>query len=79
MDWYTCTVVSAGPAEDGIVYIKLNDVGSKFGDTWFRAAPVIKDNALRVALAAITDDKKVSATMADIAPYSQINRIYLLK
>ncbi len=78
--WFVCSVMKAGPAEDGRVYIWLRDLGGKF-DTWFFANPEIRRDALSVAIVAIVNGIKVEAALPSPSPqaYTSINRIYLSK
>jgi len=28
--WYTCEITATGPAEDGVVYVRLRDTGGSY-------------------------------------------------
>jgi hypothetical protein len=84
--WYTYTVNEVGPASDGtetpapVVYINLTDTAGSFADTWFYVANGIQNQALEVAIAAISSNKNVPA--GAVAPgggtSTEIQRFYLL-
>lgn len=80
MGWFTCYVIQAGPAEDGAVYINLQERTNKF-ECWFTAHPEIRRDALSVAIAAMVNGIKVAAIFDSDNPqqYDRINRIYLSK
>ena len=76
--WKTCEVMRAGPAENGVIYIALKDVGGTFNH-WFQAVPSQKNEMLATALSAISLEKKVSVWLTGTAAYSTINRLYIIK
>jgi len=78
--WFTCTVVRAGPAESGNIFVALTDVsgGNKFTNLWFKAVDSIKDEILQTALCAVTNNKKAQCSLSDIVEYSTINRLYII-
>jgi hypothetical protein len=88
MPWYTCVVNEVGPASDAtdtpppVIYINLSDKAGSFSDTWFYAANGIQNQALEVAIAAISSNKAVSAgAVAPVAgntTFTEITRFYLL-
>lgn len=75
--WFTCNVKRAGPAEDGKIYIHLNEVGNTF-NCWFSADSRIKQDVLPVALAALLNKKTVLVAVTATAPYSEIQRFYII-
>jgi hypothetical protein len=75
--WFSCTVTSTGPAEDGNVYIWLTEQTGKFNG-WFDAEPSHRKEMLAVDLAAMTSNHKVTAYVTSTDYYSQINRLYLM-
>jgi hypothetical protein len=74
--WFSCNVRMAGPAEDGKIYIYLNEVGNKF-NCWFSADSRIAQDVLPVALAALLNRKIVTVALTSTAPYSEIQRFYI--
>lgn len=76
-NWFTCKVTEAGAAEDGRIYIWLQDTNNAFS-CWFSATPNMKDEMLETALAAITINKQVSVNLTGTNPYSVISRLYLV-
>jgi hypothetical protein len=88
MPWYKCTVNEVGPASDAtdtpgpVIYINLTDTGGGFANTWFYAANGIQNQALDVAIAAISGHKDVevaaTAPLPGNNPFTDISRLYLL-
>lgn len=85
---FECIVNAAGPAADGaegpnpVIYLNLTDLAGNFYQDWFFASDAAKREILAVALAAITTQKPVNATIdppnPDNNPYTQVFRLYLL-
>ena len=75
--WFTCDVRSAGPAEDGTIYISLKDVGGAFPFQWYYAVSNERREMLATALAAITSGFRLTAHLVSKDAYSQINRLYI--
>ena len=75
--WFTCQVGSAGPAENGNIYILLKDVAGAFPFQWYYAVSNERKEMLATALAAITSGFKVSAYLVSKDAYSQISRLYV--
>ncbi len=78
--WYTASILKAGAAEDGTVFIYLKDTTGHF-DNWFKAYPnlSVKNRMLTVALKAIELNKHVAVNLSSQSAYSTINRLYILK
>jgi hypothetical protein len=74
--WFSCKIERVGPAEDGAIYIWLNDTGGAFNH-WFRAVDSMKREMLATALTAISTNGIVEVTIAATTEYSQVNRMYL--
>jgi hypothetical protein len=77
MPWLDCTVVRAGPAENGVIYIALMPTDGSF-TRWFQAVPSMEKEMLATALAAISGGKLVNVSLTDTAAYSTINRLYII-
>lgn len=78
--WFTCQVVRAGPADDGKIYIGLQDTAKPpnwNGWQWYSAIDIFKNQMLATALAAMSTGYSVNVDLVDTAQYSQINRFYL--
>lgn len=78
MPWVRCTVERAGPAEDGNIYIALRATDNSFNN-WYSAVPAMRKEMLATALTAISLVKEVDASITDVAPYSMINRLYVVR
>lgn len=78
MPWFTCDVTRAGPAENGTIYIGLKDVGGAFPGTWFEAVPSMEKEMLATALTAVSTGKRCTVSITDTAPYSTLNRLYII-
>jgi hypothetical protein len=79
--WFNCQVVQAGSADDGKMYIGLQDTANPPSWTpwrWYFAIDVVKNEMLATALAAISTGCRVSVDLVDIVQYSQINRLYII-
>lgn len=74
--WFSCRVERTGPAENGTIYVWLNDQGGKFNH-WFVAADVVKREILSVALTAMSTGLLVDAAVESTKEYGILNRIYL--
>lgn len=70
MPWHSCEVVRTGPAEDGVVYVMLRDVGGAFPARWFKAEDRIKREMLATALAAMSTGYRVEALLTSVVEYS---------
>ncbi|MFD0361200.1 hypothetical protein ACFQZZ_07020 [Nocardia sp. GCM10030253] len=78
MAWYVCKVGSVGPAEDGDVFIKLDDEGDGWsGLRWFKATGAVRKEMLAVALTALPLGLLVQARLASATEYSLIERLYI--
>jgi len=58
--WYTCTIVDAGPTWGG-VYLRLTDDGGAFYEKWFQFRPDQEKEMLATALTAMSNNMKVKA------------------
>ena len=76
MPWVNCDVTTAGPAENGTIYIGLRAKDNSFNN-WFQAVPAMKKEMLATALAAIGGSKPVTVYVTGTAPYSEIQRLYI--
>ncbi len=76
--WYRgATVVEAGPAEDGNIYIRLRT--AEFGDRTFSAADPFKKEMLTTALAAMSNRFQVDVSVEDPPnPVEALTPIYRL-
>ena len=87
MAWVNCHVNQVGPASDGtetpapVIYINLTDVAGSFVDYWFFIEDGVQDEALAVAIAAMSYGKQVAVGMdppnAGNSPFTGISRLYL--
>jgi hypothetical protein len=77
MPWANCHVTSAGPAEDGTIFVSLRADNGWFPDSWFSAVPNMKEEILTTALTAISTGKGVQAALSNFSPYSVIERLYV--
>jgi hypothetical protein len=77
--WYTCEITATGPAEDGVVYVRLRDTGGVLSERWFKAVATMKREMLTTALAAMSSGRRVTANVANDAEYSDLNRLYVLR
>jgi hypothetical protein len=79
--WFNCQVKMAGPADDGKIYIGLQDTATPpnwAGWQWYYAIDIMKSQMLATALAAISTGNPVNVALVDTVQYSQINRFYLI-
>jgi hypothetical protein len=74
--WFTCSVERTGPADDGKIYVWLNDQGGKFNH-WFYAVEAMQSEILATALTAISAGLLVDVSVSSIDQYSQLSRIYV--
>lgn len=77
--WFACEVGSAGPADNGNIYILLRDVGGAFPFQWYVAVSNERKEMLATALAAITSGFRASVYLVSKDAYSQINCLYITK
>lgn len=78
--WFQCQVIRAGPADDGKIYIALQDTATPpnwTGSLWYYAIDLMKNEMLATALAAMSTGYTVNVDLTDTVQYSQINRFYL--
>ena len=77
--WYTCTVVSVGPAIDpNTVYVRLTDDGGAFTTTWFTPIAGMDNKMLAIALTAMSGvEMKVRVFLSGTTHGSRINAMYL--
>lgn len=78
MPWYNCRVARAGPAENGVIYVSLQDRGGAFPARWFEALATMKGEMLSTALAALTTGFSVDIALDSTVEYSVIQRMYLV-
>jgi hypothetical protein len=74
--WYRCKVTRVGPADDGKVYIWLQDEGNKFSN-WFVAFEDMKREMLATALTALSMTLAVDANVESTDAYSRCMRLYV--
>lgn len=75
--WFNqCQVTMAGPAENGTIYIALQEPHGLFGG-WYVAHESVKREMLQVALTALQTGKKVQVYLDGTDVYSTIYRLYL--
>ncbi|OUC15174.1 MAG: hypothetical protein B0A82_08500 [Alkalinema sp. CACIAM 70d] len=76
--WFDCAVRRVGPAEDGTIFINLEDLNKAFPARWYPANNTQKTEMLAVALAAITAGLHVHAALTSTDEYyGVINRLYI--
>lgn len=79
MPYFDCEVISAGPQNDGKIYVWLNNVGEgpRFSQ-WYTADRSVQNEMLATALAAATSGQLVSAALKlPTEQYSNIDFLYL--
>jgi hypothetical protein len=86
MPFVVCDVLRAGAAGDsnvsgtnGTVYIALRDQAGSFPEQWFWVNPQRDKEILAAALTAIAANLPVEAGIAAIAPYSKLDRLYVMR
>jgi hypothetical protein len=76
LEWFTCHVQSAGPGEDGTIWVNLTDIKGQFTEVWFTALHAIRQQALETALAALQSNLNCQIGLTGTDPGSQIYRIH---
>lgn len=76
LEWFVCHVQSAGPGEDGTIWVNLTDTKGQFTEVWFTALPVIRQQALETALAALQSSLNCQVGLTRTDPGGQICRIH---
>ena len=76
LEWFTCHVQSAGPGEDGTIWVNLTDIKGQFTEVWFTALPAIRPQALETALAALQSNLNCQVGLTGTDPSGQIYRIH---
>lgn len=75
-----CFIRRAGISPEGLAQLDLKATdGTSFDWSWFLSEDGRGREVLAVALAAITSDKQVACQMQDVAPWSRVSRILLVK
>ena len=78
--WFVCEVIRVGPAEDGNIYIALNEVGGQFGGwRWYSAVSQESREMLATALTALTTGLHVTAALSTTDWYGSIERLYIAR
>jgi hypothetical protein len=75
--WFRCRVVSAGPADDGVIYIQLTEVNGAWTERWFGALEEYKREMLATALTAMSTGYTAQTELSSTDEYSVINRLYV--
>ena len=76
LEWYDCRIESADPEEDGTIWVNMTDTGGKFNQVGFPALPVIRQQVLETALAALQSNLHCQVGVTGTGPDSQIYRIH---
>ena len=77
MPWLdNVTVLKAGPADDGKIYVALRPADNSF-QRWFVAVPVVQKEMLASALTALSGGKKVQVYLSTTAENGIIRRMYV--
>src|ERR1700733_16070753 len=53
LEWFDCRIESAGPGEDGTIWVNMSDTAGTFSQVWFIALAAIRQQVLETALAAL--------------------------
>ena len=69
---------SAGPGEDGTIWVQLTDTEGKFTEVWFTALSAIGPQALETALAAVQVGLNCGVGLTGIDDRSQVYRIHAM-
>jgi hypothetical protein len=72
--WFDCEVDYVGPADDGVIYIRLREGNGAF-DRWFKACDSHKREMLATAFTAITTGLRVKAALDTTDEYGTIMRL----
>jgi hypothetical protein len=75
--FYTCTVLAAGPAENGTFYIRLTDKANAFVGTWYCALPGFEREMLAAAYTAMSIGCDAVVMLPSTDAYSTIKRFYV--
>jgi hypothetical protein len=76
LEWFDCRIESAGPGEDGTIWVNMTDTGGKFNQVWFIALPAIRQQVLETALTALQSNLHCQVGLTGTDPDSQIYRIH---
>jgi len=76
LEWFDCRIESAGPGEDGTIWVNMTDGGGKFNQVWFIALPAIRQQVLETALTALQSNLRCQVGVTGTDPDSQIYRIH---
>ena len=82
MAWHLCDVQRVGPAEDGAVYIGLDerDDSAFQGWRWFKAIDAMKREMLATSLTALSTGLPVTVALAEPPDeYTVVNRLYVTR
>ena len=76
LQWFDCRIESAGPGEDGTIWVNLTDTGDTFSQVWFIALPAIRQQVLETALVALQSNLDCHVGVTGTDTDSQIYRIH---
>jgi hypothetical protein len=76
LEWFDCRIESAGPGEDGTIWVNMTDTGGKFNQVWFVALPAIRPQVLETALAAVQSKLSCQVGVTRSETSNQIYRIH---
>jgi hypothetical protein len=76
LEWFDCSIESAGPGEDGTIWVNMTDTGGKFNQVWFIALPAIRPQVLETALVAVQGKLSCQVGVTGTDAGSQIYRIH---
>jgi hypothetical protein len=76
--FFDCRVHSAGPGEDGTIWVNLTATSGEFTEVWFVALPAIRRQVLETALAALQSNLRCQVGLTGKTANSEIYRIHAI-
>ena len=76
LEWFDCRIESAGPGEDGTIWVNMSDTAGTFSQVWFIALAAIRQQVLETALAALQGNLDCHVGVTGTDADSQIYRIH---